>query len=75
MDFDNYPPSIDVNSLIGKVRFFKGDRWIEIGLLEFITVGRYAIEVKLPDIEGFMENQELLDDGSIEWYFWGPRVN
>lgn len=76
MDFENiYPPSIDINTVFNKARFFILDHWVDIGDIEIIPEGRYVVSLKLPDIETFVENLEYTNDGSIDWYLWGPRVN
>lgn len=75
---DSYPPCVDFNDVIGKVRFFLGDHWIDIGLIKCTGVvenGRYFCEVDFPDVDLFMENQIELDDGSEDWAIWGCRVN
>lgn len=70
-----YPPSIITSMIIGKSRFFLADHWVDIGDVEVILERRNTIRIKPPDIQSFVDNLEYLDDGSIDWYFWGPRVN
>lgn len=74
----SYPPSIEINSTLRKMRFFLGDRWLEIGEAKFITVvekGRMFIRIDLPNVEAFLIQGEVQDNGTLDWYGWGPRVN
>lgn len=73
-----YPPSLDINFFLKKGRFFLGDRWIDIGKVESITERTskgLIFHVNMPQIEEFFEKREYLDDGTFDWYEWGPRVN
>lgn len=72
---DIYPESIDINETTRKVRFFLGDRWIEIGEMEMIYESRYVVDIEMPDIEGFLMQQFALDNGSEDWLNWGTRLN
>lgn len=70
-----YPSSIEINEVLGKARFFMNGTWIEIGSVKFVTTNKYCIDIQIPDIEKFLLNRELADDGTLDWYKWGPRVN
>lgn len=73
---DFYPPTIEMNEVIGKVRFFIGDHWVEIGKIEMVDIvedGRHFCEVTFPDIDLFMDSRG--DDGSEDWATWGVRLN
>jgi hypothetical protein len=73
---DIYPPTLEINTVIGQARFFLGDRWIKIGKIECIDTvenGKYFVEMQFPDIDLFMECRG--DDGSYDWAEWGVRMN
>lgn len=70
-----FPPTVEINDLLKKARFFLGDRWIEIGDVVFHEVGPKTFEMEVPDIGLFFAMREGLEDGTEEWYEWGPRVN
>jgi hypothetical protein len=72
---DLYPNPIDVNETLEKVRFFLGDRWVDVGKMEMVFEGRYAVDITMPDVEGFLEQQFELDNGSEDWLIWGTRMN
>lgn len=72
---DIYPPTIEINTVVNKARLFVGDRWIIIGDLEFEMKGKLLIEIKLPDIDRFIERMDYYDDGRADWAEWGPRIN
>lgn len=71
---DLYPAPFDINTTIGKARFFLGDKWIEIGEVEIKQKGNVC-EVALPDFGKFLADRVWLDDGTLDWVEWGPRVN
>jgi len=68
------PTTINFDSLTGKVSFFLGDRWIPIGEMKTIIENK-NVYVRMPNIEGFFESRQYLNDGTAEWAMWGPRVN
>lgn len=73
---DIYPPRIEINMVLKKVRVFVGDRWQDIGNIELVTHRNGClIEVQLPDVEKFLCELEYADDGGLEWSEWGPRLN
>lgn len=74
-DEDIYPPIVEVNSILRIVRFFLGDRWIEIGKIALVPQKNMIVEVTLPDIDKFFEERQSADDGTEDWCVWGPRVN
>lgn len=78
-DNTDYPPSIEVNPTLKKVRFFLGDRWLTVGKWQTTIENKgrntACISIELPDILAFIEQREILDDGTLDWYAWGPRVN
>lgn len=75
---DLYPVIVDINEIIGKVRFFINDHWVEIGKIEMVDVveeGKHFCEVTFPDIDLFMDSRLDLNDGTEDWATWGVRLN
>lgn len=70
-----YSTIIDVNETLERVRFFLGDRWVDVGKMEMVFQGRYAVEITMPDVEAFFDRQAVLDNGSEDWLIWGSRMN
>lgn len=73
-----YPPAVDFNVESGKVKFFLGDRWVEIGEWATRTIiedGKMRVQMAMPNMTEFFDEQRLLDNGSDDWAMWGPRVN
>lgn len=73
------PTIFDINQLLKRVRFFLGDRWVDLGEIryEFVKTNENNgyLNMQIPDIELFIESREKLDDGTADWSVWGPRVN
>lgn len=75
MGFDMfYPSSFDMNDFNGKARMFLGDRWVIVG--DFVITGsKTDMHVQVPDVEQWLNSREYLDDGTLDWAAWGPRMN
>lgn len=46
-----------------------------IGEIKFHSVAKGEMEVELPDTEKWVNDRVDLDDGTIDWVRWGPRLN
>lgn len=75
MDFNMlYPNPFEMNDYQKKARMFLGDRWVVVG--DFVIAGgKYGFIVETPDVRAWLASREHLDDGTLEWAAWGPRVN
>lgn len=71
---DIYPSACDFNVILRQARFLLGDRWILIGYYTCNRQGFFLV-ANLPDIGKFFEDREHLDDGTMDWLHWGPRMN
>lgn len=71
------PATIHHNSYTKKSYLFVGDRWVEMGDIEFVfvrvTEDSGYIEIHPPNSASYAEEHK--DEGALDWLRWGPRVN
>lgn len=70
-----YPSIFDMDMITNKMRFFLGDHWIEIGPILSQVVEPGIMQIIVPDLNMFVQSRQLLDDGTMDWAIWGPRLN
>lgn len=76
MNFDDlYPKPIDVNMDTRKMKFFLNGTWIVVGDIKITSQKAFCMDVTMPDVESFIFDREYLDDGTLDWLEWGPRLN
>lgn len=68
------PRAVQMNGITGEVRFFLGDHWISIGYAYLVMTAQGPIP-QLPDCDQFIRDRRHLDDGSDDWYRFGPTLN
>lgn len=72
--YTSFPCPFDVNEVTRKAKFLLGDRWILIGEI-VIGSDKNDLFIEVPDVEQFLASREHLDDGTLDWAEWGPRMN
>ncbi len=73
----NIPLVVRHNKATQKSYLFVGDKWHEIGTIDFIytPVDEESgfLEIHFPDCHEYAEEHK--EDGAMDWLQWGPGVN
>lgn len=75
VDFNTlYPNPFHLNMHRLKARMLLGNRWIEVGNV-VVTGDKFGMTIETPNVQYWLASREHLDDGTLEWAAWGPRMN
>lgn len=73
----SFPPTVRHHRIHRKSYLFVGDRWQEMGDIEFVfvkvTEDMGFVETHPPDPDKYAEEHK--EEGALDWLKWGPRVN
>lgn len=68
------PKPVQINVETGHCAFFHGDRWVDIGPVYFCSDFCHG-HVDTEMVEEFLVNRQRIDESTMDWFNWGPRVN
>jgi hypothetical protein len=77
LGYYSFPSGIRHHKIEKKSYLFVGDRWQEMGDIQFffvqVTEDTGYFQVQPPDPDEYAEKHK--EEGALDWLKWGPRVN